>query len=94
METTNNQELLNKYAGISSRIRRIFAYHYDQIQREIQAEVANINLEEDANDIIDQTTLFMEEFMNWPDPDNQEIFNDQITNGFPIFNGNPTLNEL
>lgn len=91
METANNQELLNKYAGISSRIRRIFAYHYDQIQREIQAEVANINTE-DANHIIDQTTLFMEEFMGWPDPDNQEIFNDQITNGLWItYNGNPTL---
>ena len=29
-------ELLKKYAGISTRIRRIFAYHYDQIQREVQ----------------------------------------------------------
>lgn len=29
-----NDELLKKYAGISTRIRRIFAYHYDQIQRE------------------------------------------------------------
>lgn len=28
-----NNELLKKYAGISTRIRRIFAYHYDQIQR-------------------------------------------------------------
>lgn len=27
-----NNELLKKYAGISTRIRRIFAYHYDQIQ--------------------------------------------------------------
>lgn len=26
-----NNELLKKYAGISTRIRRIFAYHYDQI---------------------------------------------------------------
>jgi hypothetical protein len=25
-----NNELLKKYAGISTRIRRIFAYHYDQ----------------------------------------------------------------
>lgn len=34
-----NNELLKKYAGISTRIRRIFAYHYDQIQREIQTEI-------------------------------------------------------
>lgn len=25
-----NNELLKNYAGISTRIRRIFAYHYDQ----------------------------------------------------------------
>lgn len=30
-----NNELLKKYAGISTRIRRIFAYHYDQIQWEV-----------------------------------------------------------
>ena len=35
-----NNELLKKYAGISTRIRRIFAYHYDQIQREVQTEMA------------------------------------------------------
>jgi hypothetical protein len=34
-----NEELLKKYAGISTRIRRIFAYHYDQIQREVQTEI-------------------------------------------------------
>lgn len=34
-----NKELLKKYTGISTRIRRIFAYHYDQIQREVQTEI-------------------------------------------------------
>lgn len=34
-----NDELLKKYAGISTRIRRTFAYHYDQIQREVQTEI-------------------------------------------------------
>lgn len=34
-----NNELLKKYAGISTRIRRTFAYHYDQIQREVQTEI-------------------------------------------------------
>lgn len=33
-------ELFKKYPGIAARIRRSFAYHYDQIQREIEAEVA------------------------------------------------------
>lgn len=37
-----NNELLKKYAGISIRIRRIFAYHYDQIQREVQTEISNL----------------------------------------------------
>lgn len=34
-----NNGLLKKYAGISTHIRRIFAYHYDQIQREVQTEI-------------------------------------------------------
>lgn len=39
-------ELFKKYPGIAARIRRSFAYHYDQIQREIEAEVATINKDE------------------------------------------------
>lgn len=49
-------ELFKKYPGIAARIRRSFAYHYDQIQREIEAEVATIN-KDDAATIIDYTTL-------------------------------------
>lgn len=45
----NNNELLKKYAGISTRIRRTFAYHYDQIQREV---------EEDLEEIISHTSYF------------------------------------
>lgn len=44
-------ELFKKYPGIAARIRRSFAYHYDQIQREIEAEVATIN-KDDAATII------------------------------------------
>lgn len=29
-------ELFKKYPGIAAHIRRSFAYHYDQIQREIE----------------------------------------------------------
>lgn len=45
-------ELFKKYPGIAARIRRSFAYHYDQIQREIESEVATIN-KDDAATIID-----------------------------------------
>lgn len=64
-------ELFKKYPGIAARIRRSFAYHYDQIQREIESEVATIN-KDDAATIIDYTTEYMEESMGWPDPDNQD----------------------
>ena len=71
-------ELFKKYPGITARIRRSFAYHYDQIQREIESEVATIN-KDDAATIIDYTTEYMEESMNWPDPDNQTNFNNQLS---------------
>lgn len=72
-------ELFKKYPGIASRIRRSFAYHYDQIQREIESEVATIN-KDDAATIIDYTTEYMEESMGWPDADDQTTFNNQIAN--------------
>lgn len=65
-----NNELLKKYAGISTRIRRIFAYHYDQIQREVQTEISTLTPELQGQ--------FMEESINWPDPDNQETFEKQL----------------
>lgn len=60
-----NNELLKKYAGISTRIRRIFAYHYDQIQREVQTEISTLNPE------------LQGQFMG-PDPDDQETFEKQL----------------
>lgn len=69
--------LLDKYPGIAARIRRSFAYHYDQIQREIETEVANID-KDDAAIIMDYITEYMEEYMGWPDPDNQEQFNNNF----------------
>ena len=36
-------ELFKKYPGIAARIRRSFAYYYDQIQREIKSEDENIH---------------------------------------------------
>lgn len=72
-----NNELLKKYAGISTRIRRIFAYHYDQIQREVQTEISTLNPELQAQ-FMDLIIEYMEESINWPDPDNQETFEKQL----------------
>lgn len=66
-----NNELLKKYAGISTRIRRIFAYHYDQIQREVQTEISTLNPELQGQSM-DLIVEYMEESINWPDPDDQE----------------------
>lgn len=68
-----NNELLKKYAGISTRIRRIFAYHYDQIQREVQTEISTLTPELQAQ-FMDLIIEYMEESINWPDPDDQETF--------------------
>jgi hypothetical protein len=65
-----NNELLKKYAGISTRIRRIFAYHYDQIQREVQTEISTLTPELQAQ-FMDLVVEYMEESINWPDPDDQ-----------------------
>ena len=76
-----NNELLKKYAGISTRIRRIFAYHYDQIQREVQTEISTLNPELQAQ-FMDLVIEYMEESIkesiNWPDPDDQEAFEKQL----------------
>lgn len=72
-----NNELLKKYAGISTRIRRIFAYHYDQIQREVQTEISTLNPELQGQ-FMDLVIEYMEESINWPDPDDQKAFEKQL----------------
>jgi hypothetical protein len=72
-----NNELLKKYAGISTRIRRIFAYHYDQIQREVQTEISTLTPELQGQ-FMDLIIEYMEESINWPDPDDQEAFEKQL----------------
>lgn len=76
-ELLKRYELLKKYAGISTRIRRIFAYHYDQIQREVQTEISTLNPELQAQ-FMDLVIEYMEESSNWPDPDDQETFEKQL----------------
>lgn len=73
-----NNELLKKYAGISNRIRRIFAYHHDQIQREVQTEISNLSPELQGQ-FMGLVVEYMEEYFNWPDPDDQETFEKTIT---------------
>lgn len=72
-----NDELLKNYAGISNRIRKIFAYHYDQIQRDVQTEVSTLNPELQGQ-FMDLIVEYMEESMYWPDSDDQETFEKQL----------------
>lgn len=76
-ELLKKYELIKKYAGISTRIRRIFAYHYDQIQREVQTEISTLNPELQGQ-FMDLVIEYMEESSNWPDPDDQEAFEKQL----------------
>lgn len=78
-----NHELLKKYAGISTRIRRIFAYHYDQIQREVQTEISTLTTPELQAQFMDLVIEYMEESINWPDPDDQETFEKQLLGIMP-----------
>lgn len=76
-----NNELLKKYAGISTRIRRIFAYHYDQIQREIESEVATINKDDAATIIQEQEKykpLIMQKFQHYKDNFDEEEHAEEI----------------
>lgn len=70
-------ELFKKYPGIAARIRRSFAYHYDQIQREVQTEISTLNPELQGQ-FMDLIIEYMEESINWPDPDDQEAFEKQL----------------
>jgi hypothetical protein len=83
-------ELFKKYPGIAARIRRSFAYHYDQIQREIKSEVATIN-KDDAATIIDYTTEYMEESMGWPDADDQTTLTNKTYNIMTTLNSTSVL---
>ena len=71
-------ELFKKYPGIAARIRRSFAYHYDQIQREVQTEISTLNPELQGQ-FMDLVIEYMEESLNWPDPDDQETFEKQLS---------------
>lgn len=74
-------ELFKKYPGIAARIRRSFAYHYDQIQREIESEVATINKDDAATIIQEQEKykpLIMEKFQYYKDNFDEEEHAEEI----------------
>lgn len=76
----NRQEVfnfLNTHKGTASRLKTIFAFHYDQIQREILQELSICN--DPSKDLLfDFIAEYMEESMTWPEPDNQESFNKEM----------------
>lgn len=68
METTNYQTLAQllqtaNAKGTAQSIQNIFNYHYDQILREVEQEVANLP-KEVREDIIDHIVEDMEN--SWP----------------------------
>lgn len=77
----NRQEVLNFlniHKGIAIRLKTIFAFHYDQIQREILQELSTCN--DPSKDLLfDFIVEYMEETMTWPEPYNQESFNKEIS---------------
>lgn len=77
----NRQEVfnfLNTNEGIASRLKTIFAFHYDQIQREVLQELSTCS-NPSKGLLFDFIVEYMEEDMAWPEPDNQESFNKEIS---------------
>lgn len=72
-----NNELLKSMPVSQPVSARIFAYHYDQIQREVQTEISTLTPELQAQ-FMDLIIEYMEESINWPDPDDQETFEKQL----------------
>ena len=73
-------QVLQTQKGTATRLRRIFAYHYDQIIRECEQEIFSNGANADAHNLNDALVSYMEENMNWPEADDQNQFNNQIAN--------------
>lgn len=72
-----NNELLKSMPVSQPVSAESFAYHYDQIQREVQTEISTLTPELQGQ-FMDLIIEYMEESINWPDPDNQETFEKQL----------------
>lgn len=73
-------QVLQTQTGTATRLRRIFAYHYDQIIRECEQEIFSNGNNIDANNLNDALVSYMEEIMDWPAADDQDKFNHRIAN--------------
>jgi hypothetical protein len=80
--TQNQQQIkdiLTHYQGLTNRLKTLFAYHYDQIDREIHQELSHID-KEDQGAISEWLALYLEEYMNWPsNQSDQEFIQDLIS---------------
>lgn len=65
-----------------ARLRWYHLNHQDQIQREVQTEISTLDPKSQAQ-FMDLVVEYMEETMNWPEPDNQETFEKQIIGIMP-----------
>lgn len=79
------KEGMKHFPGLSTRLMRIFAYHYDQIQREVQTELShpiqgdNPEMKDLAISLQDAIVEYMEEIMAWPEPEDLDKFINQIS---------------
>lgn len=67
-KTLNNY--LKSHKGITSRLKTIFDYHYDQIFREIKQEIPA----EDQPQVIDSIIEYMEEVLAFPSTESIDTF--------------------
>lgn len=68
-------DFLNNHPGTAQGLKTIFAFHYDQIQREVLQELSTCN----NPMVFDFIVEYMEEIMTWPEPSDQETFNKEIS---------------
>lgn len=71
------KDLLTKYDGITTSINHLFAYHYEQIQRELRLELNNLP-DEGRYYLLDHFICYMEEMMQWPSCESNDEFINSI----------------
>lgn len=72
-----NNELLKKYAGISTRSAESLLITTTKSNGKYKTEISTLNPELQAQ-FMDLVVEYMEESINWPDPDDQETFEKQL----------------
>lgn len=78
----NVRKILEKKQGLTSSIKNIFSYHYDQIVRELHAECHGLDNPDKENlSVLEYLLTYMEDDINWPDTDTIEEFIASVTQG-------------